>query len=78
MRAAQAERDLLRFRVDLHDVGIDFIADAVHLFRRLVAVPRDFAEVRETIGAAEVDEYAEAADAGDAALADLAFLQLGG
>ena len=77
LRAPQAEGDLLRFGVDLHDVHVDFVADLEHLFGRLVAIPRDFAEVREAVGATEVDEDTEAADAGDAALADLALFELG-
>ena len=75
--AADAEGDLLRLVVHLQDVDRHFVADLEQLVRRLRrALPGQLGEVDEAVGAADVDEDAEVADAGDAAGADVAFVQL--
>ena len=76
LRPADAQRDLLLLGVDLHYIYVDFVADLEELLGRLRAVPGDLGKVHEAVGAAEVDEDAEAADRADAALADLALFEL--
>ena len=75
-RAPDGEPDFLRLLVDLHHVDIDVATDRKHLLGVDVALPGELGEVDQAVGAAQVDEDAEAADARDATAADFAFAQL--
>ena len=76
MRALQRERDLARLAVHAEDVGLHLVADLEEVLRLLAALPGELGQVGEAVRPAEVDEDAEVGDGGDAALADLALLQL--
>ena len=75
--AADAKGDLLAFVVDLEDEDGDLIAHGEHLVRGFGgALPGELREMDEAVGAADVHEDAEVADAGDCAGLDVAFLKL--
>ncbi len=58
LKLLQAERNLLRFRIDLEDADLDLLADGEHVLRLVDAGPRDVADVEKAVDAAEIDECA--------------------
>ena len=73
---ADRERDLLVLAVHPHHEDVDLLADLEQRLGVAVAIPGQFGEVGETVGAAEVDEDPEVADRRDLAGADLALGEL--
>ena len=76
LQAPQAQRDLLLLAVDAQDVDVDFLSDLQNLARMRYLTPGQLRQVHQPVGATQIDEGAEVAEAADSAVSDLAFLQL--
>ena len=72
----QRQADALAAVVDVEHLDLDRVADGDDRSRVVDVLPRQLADVDESVHAAEVDECAEADDRGDGALADLADLEV--
>ena len=73
----QRQADALTVEVDIEHLNGDLVANGDNGARVVDVLPRQLADVDETIHAAEVDERAERHDAADNTFADLARLEVG-
>ena len=73
----ERQADALAIEVDIEHLNGDWVANGNDSTRMINMLPRQLADVDETIHAAEVDERTEADDAADNTAADLAWLEVG-
>src|SRR5215213_9693895 len=73
--ALDRKSDLLFLSVDTQDVDVDFLAHSQHFARMPHPAPGKLGEMDQSVSSAYVDEGAEVADRGDAALADFTLTQ---
>ena len=76
LQPPQAEGYLAVFHVHPQHIHLDLVADLDYVVRLGDGAPGHFGYVNQPVGAAEVDESAETADAGDFAGADFAHIEL--
>ena len=68
LKLLESKRDLLRVGIDFEDADLDLLADGEHVFGLVDAAPRDVADVKQTVDAAEIDECAVGRKTADGAV----------
>ncbi len=76
LQALQAQSDALALGIETEDVHLHLVADVQHLARVIDAVPRQLADMDQTVGATQIDECAKVAQPADHTLTGLALFQL--
>ena len=72
-----AERDAVRFMVDLDDLNLELLTDGHHFRRMVDAAPCHVGDVQQTINTTEIDECAVFGDVLDGTVNGLTFLEIG-
>ena len=75
LKLLHADRDPLLLRVDLDDLRFDLLARGKHVGRLVYAMPRNFSDVQQSVGATDVHECAVVGEAAHFALHRVAFLE---
>ena len=76
LQLLHAERDAVRFVVDLDDLDLHLLADVEHFGRVIDAAPGDVGDVQQAVDAAEVHERAVVGDVLDHAVDDLTLFEV--